>query len=179
MPVNLEGVLDKPLGYYAHLALTSPKIPVDDPRVAGYMEALMTDPNAQEPTHTQFGNNFYLLFMSLDIPQRGNHLVQIYRKPAEKLGEPWQAFLADNQPLLGDVREALTGKRPYSELLGAFIRLINRGHADVAEKLNVYAAHPIGLEAIGIHAWDRLNPLLRTASQRMEAVGIVPQQFYG
>ena len=75
-------------------------------------------------------------------------------------------FLEDNEEDNTAIDEYLQRKVPD------YHNLINEIVADmVSEEIN--------LEGIGHDIWDKLNPLLKQASEAMTQYGMKPEQFYG
>jgi len=165
--------------YYTELARTASKVGNDDERVVTYLEAVGRGEEVKKPSHGQFGNNFYLLFLArrrADDPE--DILVKVYLKRAEALGIPWGKFLADNQSLIQEIDQSLDGTKPYKDLLRYYIQLLKQKRNEDADRLDSAAGDPLGIEGLGMFAWDRINPLLEKAAEKMRKVGIEPEQFF-
>jgi len=123
----------------------------------------------------QFGNNFYLLFISIN--KRNPTLVEGYLRKAEKLyGEKWKKFLEENTVLITQIGEILKELEIDSELLKLLVKLYrNPRTIELGEEIN----KELNLRGLGNDIWNRLNPLLRQASEAMVGYGINPEEFYG
>lgn len=134
----------------------------------------------EEREHTQFGNNFYLLFETMrravNDPESAEEdaLVQIYLRRAERL-EQWPVFVQNNPELLKGIFGAIESLAPYRLHEDHYVNLLRQGRFDEADE---YAATS-NYEEIGIGVWDRLNPLLEQAAQKLEGLGIDPVDFFG
>jgi hypothetical protein len=166
-----ESEQSPPHEYFVDLAKRSPKMPIDK----------MT-PFEKEHGHLQFGNNFYLLFLTKKRVERGTAyehdiLIEVYLKRAEALGESWQQFLAKNRRLLQGIDLAIDGTEPYSELLHHYRDLL----LDERITHDCSLADEFGplIEPVGIYAWRRLNSLLERAAGAMKKVGIDAKEFFG
>lgn len=126
---------------------------------------------------TQFGNSFYLLFLSLKQEKQKSDLDLTYlrRKAEQKYGEKWKKFLEDNADLLTEINKVLEQQEISRELTIRFIVLFkNLKTREQSNKIN----EEINLEGIEIEIWGKLNPLLKRASEAMAQCGIKPEDFY-
>ncbi|MDP4000521.1 MAG: hypothetical protein Q8Q11_03820 [bacterium] len=161
----------EPSAEMRELAANAPKVPMDDPRV-----------ETRERT-IQFGNNFYLLFSQLrhlEVGGERNEFYEVYLGKAEDLGDVWVKFLDDNEEFVGQIKEALAEKDQVGPLNREYVRLLKVDRSGAAaDLLDEATGHPLGLMAVEYHVWDRLNPLLEEAAEKMREAGIDPEQFYG
>ena len=106
---------ERPLEYWLERVRALPKIAVDDERVAQ---------GAYD--HRQFGNNFYMLWMSLDLEVSDNPtLKKIYGDRARRL-PGWDAFVEANPELLARMHEVLIGVyKPFAEVKSYAYEVIN------------------------------------------------------
>ncbi|OGI46032.1 hypothetical protein A2121_00430 [Candidatus Nomurabacteria bacterium GWB1_40_6] len=112
--------------------------------------------------HTQFGHNFYLLFVST---QKGK---SVY-------GEKWKEFLSKNVDLMNQIQKALIPIDLYFQLLYRFNKILyNQKNSDLAFQMG----QEINLIGICAEAWDKLNPLLKQAKEAMIVNGMNPEDFY-
>ena len=94
----------------------------------------------------------------------------------EKLyGEQWKKFLENNIDLIQKIKEAMKQLKLDIELVENFSKLL---FMDRNSKLADKIAEEINLEGIGNDAWNKLNPLLKQASEIMTKYGIKPEIFY-
>lgn len=177
MTVEGEPKLKKPFEYYLELAKIAPKIAVDDPRVQKYLKRREeTKEYVSPPSHDQHGNNFYCLFYALTEEKPEG----FYWGYAQELKRICPSFCDDNAGLIKKIIEALKLQDPYHELLWDGVRdLYKQRRDDLVDRLDQAAEHPGGIEAIGIWAWDRINPLLEKAADKMREYGINPEDYYG
>lgn len=131
--------------------------------------------------HEQFGNNFFTLFtfMRLSREELERRGLLPFIQDAESQGESWKTFLQENGELIGEINDALDRLEPYNLAIGHVIDLLNGGFINEAKTFKNRVDPDLGTEALGIPAWNRLNPLLEQAAIAMQDVGINPQGFYG
>ncbi len=139
-------------------------------------------PAEEKDIPPQFGNNFYLLFKSRtfrnELPA-DSAIKKIYLNRAEALGEPWQRFVSENAQLLADLDRALIEENIYSKALELFRDFYAARDFDAGDEYDKKIHPELGINAIGIPIWRRLNELLQQAAEAMERIGIDPKQFYG
>lgn len=140
---------------------------------------LRADVGAKNCMPDQFGNNFYMLFVARRAPDKVPHLVTTYLKIAESFGEPWQRFLSDNADLLAEMDKVLSDEEIYSDILRLFRSFYRIRDFDGGDAFDVRIHPELGIHAIGIPIWNRLNSLLERAAERMRVAGLDPEQFYG
>ncbi|MBI4157819.1 hypothetical protein HY502_03145 [Candidatus Woesebacteria bacterium] len=153
------------------LARTAKMIPVDDPRVAKHQEG------KGGGSHHQYRNNFVMNFEALQTFIKGEEFGEfsvhkIYLQDFAKKGIPPQEFYNRHKKLCDEVFEALDGLDEYDRLLGGFIAFYNTRKFELGDRLNELVPHPLGIEAVGMYAWDRLNPLLEKADKTLKGMGI-------
>jgi hypothetical protein len=129
---------------------------------------------------TQFGNNFYMLFLAMEAERlypNSPFLERFYIRRAEKLyGEKWEKFLQENISLLANIQEALKPLELYSKLNNCFIELVfNPQNYDLA----IRVSKEINLDGIHADIWNKINQLLKQASEAMALCGIDSKNFYG
>jgi len=157
--------LTQPLEYYLELVRSAPKIPVDDPRVLAWQTAVARGEDAEQPYHQMYSDNLYFLFddycHSLQQGETFNgglgYLEKVQTQPQ------WETFLVNNGELVSKISETMEIIWIYREILVADIKLNRDRHYQESDQLSGTANHPLGYEATGMYAWDRLNPLLRQA----------------
>ena len=133
-----------------------------------------------EGHHTQFGNNFFKLFVAIEEKKLNtdSDLIKIYLKRAEELyGETWKKFLENNRDLIDEIEEALKRMEPYTKLVYLYTDLLYRVKA--SPELLDHVEKETKIKAIGVDIWNRLNPLLQRASKIMVTYGMNPEIFYG
>ncbi len=131
--------------------------------------------------HKQFGNNFFMLFLTMRIPReelKRRDLLS-YVEEAESHGEKWERFLGENDQLIGEINGALDRLMPYDLAIGHFADLLNGGFVNDAMAFCNKVDPDLGTEALSIPAWNKLNPLLEQAAGAMQDVDINPQEFFG
>ncbi len=132
-----------------------------------------------EEKHTQFGNNFYLLFLAIKYEKSkpGAIIIEVYLKRIEKkYPEKWKKFLEDNTDLVAQIQEALKQYEISGELMRHYVMLLKNPKA---QKLSDQIYEEINLGGIDSEIWNKLNPLLKQASEAMTLCGIKPEDFYG
>ena len=130
----------------------------------------------------QFGNNFYLLFKGLlfkDEFSEVNPLKRIYLKRAEDLGEPWKRFIEKNSQLLSDLKDVLEKEDVYSRVKGLYRDFVMAKDFKGADEYERRIHPKLGIDALRIPIWRRLNALLEEADKAMRECGIDPAEFYG
>ncbi|MFH1365950.1 MAG: hypothetical protein ABIG99_00955 [Patescibacteria group bacterium] len=135
--------------------------------------------NIAEGEMVKFGTNFYQLFMSIGLRESkpNSAFVKVYFEKAEELyGDKWKKFLQENTDLINKILKALEGVGLHGKLWKLYNDLLmnpkTRYLADRADR-------ELNLESIAINAWNKLNPLLKQASETMAQYGINPKDFYG
>lgn len=129
-----------------------------------------------------FENNFYLLFLAIRDRDRDadpdNPLVRTFLEDAEACGEPWKNFLEENADLIKEIESALADWETYDKLQKIAIDFSRARDFESAQKFEDRIDPELGLKAIQIPIWQKLNTLLKKAADRMEKVGIDPKKFY-
>ncbi len=127
----------------------------------------------------KFGTNFYQLFISIGLKESkpNSVFVKVYLERAEELyGDKWKKFLQDNTDLINKILKVLEGVELHGKLWKLYNDLLmNPKTYFLADR----ADQQLNLESIAINAWDKLNPLLKQASEAMRSTGINPEDFYG
>ncbi|MGZ6005549.1 MAG: hypothetical protein ACXWLH_05390 [Candidatus Saccharimonadales bacterium] len=161
---------EKTLEYYLERIKALPKPPLDDPRIT----------SGEGYKHSQFGNNFYLLWLSLrsDIPH-SPFIDEIYGDRARAL-PGWGPFLVGaHEP----VRKLFTVMSdlyaPAEEVNSYLYQIINEDDAESIKAMKEAVAHPFGLNAQVAYVWDAMNPALEEVADAMKEYGLDPEQFYG
>jgi len=166
-----------------NLARTAPKIPISDRRVYEWLEANFRGEPTGQPDHSpqQFGNNYFLLFLSLKRQTNSENLDQRDKSYLEKAQglDGWDQFVRENHDLLQDIFTALELVETYIEIRVTDSKLLKKGKYEESTKLLEAANHPLSYEAVGMFAWDRLGKQLKRAATAMEKSGINPKIFYG
>lgn len=126
----------------------------------------------------QFGNNFFLLFDTMRISEDERGALSFYVDRAKSYGNKWNNFLEQNVELIADINRALDGLSSYNLAIGHLTDLLNEGLIDEARAFSKAIDPDLGTNALGIPQWDRLNPLLEQAANKMQEVGINPQEFF-
>lgn len=137
----------------------------------------LTDSGARMPP--QFGNNFYLVFKARKFRNSslGSGINKAYMDRAEALGEPWQRFLVENVQLLAEIDDALTEEDIYSDILALFRDFYSAHDFDGGDSYDRRFDPTLGINAIGIPIWQRLNHLLQQAAEAMKKAGIQLDQI--
>lgn len=185
---NGEASIEEKYAYFLELARSLPTIDVNDPRVQAILNATTKEERGEaERPFGPWGHDFVLIFRALRVrridPDSKLVFVSGTLKPMEKLGEPWQRFLANNGGLLAEIdatlaeKESLDGLMIYHrDLLFDPTIPVEKG-MEMSRGLLSAPDHPLGLDAIQYYFADRLNPHLRTAWAAMESEGIDPIRF--
>jgi len=131
-----------------------------------------------EESPEQFGNNFYHLFMDQELQEEDYDSLFITNKLREMerlYGDEWKKFLEENAGLVNEIQVLIRELRADNKAFEAFMTLYkNPKTTHLAERI-----HDGGrLHNIRVQIWDRLNPLLETASKIMRSYGIEPEEFY-
>lgn len=164
-----------PHEYYVDLVSRAPKTPIDE-----------LTAKEQEYGHTQYGNNFYLLFLSRLRAQgspdaeeyKKRDLISVYLTAAETTYEKqWAQFLEHNTELIIDIDAALDGVAVYAELLEEHRNLLKVAmRSKDIRPVDEFEA--LGIELVGVYAWRQLNPLLEKAAEKMKDEGIALEEFF-
>lgn len=175
--MNDKTPLSHPHEYYVDLVKRTPKVPPNE-----------ITPDEREHGHGQFGNNFYLLFLSRLRAERApdpqeykkkNILAQVYLNRAEsKYQKQWPQFLDRNRNLIEQIDAVLDSISAYSDASDYYIYLLKKGR-DKQDYSEAEAFEALGIESMGIYTWRQLNPLLEKAADRMKDQGINPKEFFG
>lgn len=134
---------------------------------------------------TQFGNNFYLVFLSFfgdkvtSISEKKaistiDPMAEIYLKRAEDHGEKWQKFLANNAVLVEDIMTVMEEQAIFSQLMDRLAKLENNPKTFA---LGRRVKKEIDLRGRGVTIWKKLNPLLEQANVAMAKEGIDSKIF--
>ena len=154
-------------------------------KIEAALKIAETLPRATETENIpQFGNNFYLLFTarhreSKGLTPAGSAIKKIYLDRAEALGQPWRRFLSENSQLLTEIDEALEQEEKYHLLLQIFTKFYQARDFEGGDAFDKKVDSKLGIDAVRISVWKRLNSLLEQAAEAMRKVGIEPEQFYG
>lgn len=127
--------------------------------------------------HSQFRHNFYMRFSEIKAVRMGeatDSQVFYVRMVKERFGFDLLFFYEEQKQLCEAICEALEEKEPYDRLVSAckeFEGSEGTGtiHPASVDQLNLAVGHPLGIEAIGIYYWDKINPLLAQAYELVEA----------
>jgi hypothetical protein len=144
------------------------------------LEQIDTNDSNKYPEEKFFGSNFYLLFKALMHKGKTENIkLNMCLKKAEELGEKWEHFLKDNSDLLDQLYEIISQHEIYKEAENLSLRLYKHNREDKSSddffKKNI---HPeLGITAIYIPIYKKLNPLLKQAAEKMEKVGINYKDF--
>ena len=143
----------------AELASAEPKIDVDDPRVL------------HAARHEQFRGTFFRRFVeiravseSMATPSQ----ITYVRMFKERFGYDLMEIPVRHPHLITSIYMSLDAMKPYEQLDDYRGSLLGASDTSLqlhglAHKLDEATGHPLGVEAIGIYYWDRLNPLLQEA----------------
>jgi len=170
--------------YFLGLAITLPRIPIDDPRVGRILKDPVHSRELYEKSFGQFGNKFHFLFEGLSFRRAGQPLDHALHGPkvaqAEALGESWKRFMAhpNTQELLTRFDVVLEEGRSYEMFKRYLKRLSTTNCWFKIEDLEQAVSHPLGLRALEAAYNDRRNSVLAVAAASMSAFGINPEQFY-
>lgn len=129
-----------------------------------------------------FENNFYLLFLAIRDRDKeadpDNPLVKTFLKDAEAFGKPWEKFLKENADLIKEIESALADWEAYDKLQKIALDFYRARDLESAQKFEDRIDPELGLKAIQIPIWQKLNTLLKKAADGMEKVGIDSKKFY-
>jgi hypothetical protein len=170
---------------YCSLAAMLPKLSVGDPRVLKILEAKAAKNDAAELEATrEFGpylNNFGWIFDGWKDDKHGLNTgaADSYRHSSFITNPLWLSFLGDNPELLDEIDVALAAQEPADRLWDYYVGIWRSRDMPWEEKHRLAASldeatgHPLGVSSITYYfQGDVVNPLLREAHQKMEAVGI-------
>ena len=157
------------------LALSAKTIALDDPRVQEHLSG-----NAQ--SHTQYRNNFFGIFEGLKLfirtgTTKDNMFYDVCLRNLTDAGVNPQEFYENNKDLCDSLFETLDEENDYMSLLLGVIDLFRDRKYDAGDRLNAIVPHPIGIEAVGMYAWDKINPLLEKADSILKEMGIDTKDF--
>jgi len=140
------------------LARSQPKIPVDDPRT--------TATDRADRRHKPYRNNLDTCFRAMKGAHEGTNTAWLEMKLEQAQDNAGIDLLDfyDKYPELCDrVIAAIDASEPYRTLYEASMELLELSCGAEFQEINGATAHPLGVEAIGIYYWDRINPLLEEA----------------
>jgi hypothetical protein len=128
-------------------------------------------------THTQYRDNFFQRFGELRaIRDEVATDAQVFyvRMVKERFGFDLLTFYDEHPRLCDAICDAVDDKEPYDQLVAGYYELLDQEQAGEvpvgsADGLNVAVDHPLGIEAIGMYYWGRINPLLEEAYGLMDA----------
>lgn len=156
---RIEKVLEE-LPELRQIAGTAPKIDSSDPRVSSQSDERITP--------IQFRGSFFTRFVEIRAVSDNTatpEQVTYLRMVKERFGLDLVSMSLELEDLFTQVYEAIDDKDPYDQLVLGRLALLDleavapeaRG---LATSLDDATNHPLGIEAIGMHYWDSLNPLL-------------------
>lgn len=151
------------------IAKTQPKIGLDDPRV--------TESDGRRLEHEQYKGIFFRRFVEIKAVDEGSATRQqltYIRMFKERFGLDLVLLAAEFSDTFGAIYDAIDAKKPYDELAIGRVGLLELEHSMVIPEgttasLDNVVQHPFGIEAIGMHYWDKFNPLLETAYKIIES----------
>ncbi len=141
----------------------------------------LTDEERKE--RVQFGNNFHLLFVALQLEGTNTKgwlqdRLAFYLRRARALGEPWEEFLSRNQTLIAEIHKANDDEMIYRNAFTVIRDFWDAKDFEGAETFEHQIDPQLGIKAIEVPVWRRLNTLLEQAHEAMVEVGIDSTQFY-
>lgn len=124
-----------------------------------------------------FGNNFYMLFLAMRQVRKNPNgpLVATYLRRAEKLEQPWRDFLSQNVGLLAEMDAAMEELEIYNKIFGVYtdICIKTRDVAKVDDFDKKFDSE-LGINAVAIPIFRKLNILLPQAADAMRKLGMDP-----
>jgi hypothetical protein len=126
--------------------------------------------------HSKFRDNYYLRFPEIRrIREEVATDVEVFyvRMVMERFGYDLVGFYEQNLALCDSICEGVEAKYPYDLLTTGYNQLVTAELAGSiapgsARSLQGCTAFGLGIEAIGMYYWDRLNPLLEEAYNLMD-----------
>lgn len=163
--------------YLRKLAVSAKRIPLNDPRVQKHL-------NGDRQSHIQYRNNFFGIFGALSLFIRTGTIKDnlFYDANLRNLidaGVNPQEFYENNKDLCDNLFEALDEQKDYSTLFYGIKNLFRDRKDDAADRLNATVPNPLGIEAVAMYAWDKINPLLEEADNILKGMGIDTKKFSG
>lgn len=157
-----DNVVEQTLSRLKELAAALPK--VDDGNV---------DPSQ---IHAQYRGNFYRRFGEIKAVREDrakDDQVFYVRMVKERFGLDLLSFYDEHREVCDAICEAVNAKDPYDQLVAGYeevLSLEGSGALPPGSAHEVYTAtgHPLGLEAIGMYYWDKINPLLENAYELLD-----------
>ncbi|OGI73085.1 hypothetical protein A3D42_02050 [Candidatus Nomurabacteria bacterium RIFCSPHIGHO2_02_FULL_41_18] len=143
--------------------------------VASALKVLAIQPGTAraEGKPKQFKNNFFILFLALRSASEGH--TELYLKQAQKLGEKWTNFLAQNKNLISKMDPTLNALEINQKIVENTLELMR---LDEPKAFTDIAKIQSESEKIRNAAWATLNPLLEEAANKMRECGIVPEKDF-
>jgi hypothetical protein len=128
-------------------------------------------------THTQYRDNFFRRFEEIQAvrQERATDSQVFYvRMVKERFGFDLVAFYDQQSQLCDEICSAVAAKEPYDRLVAGYYHILAQEQTGElppgsAQELNTAVLHPLGIEAVGMHYWDKINPLLAKAYNLMDA----------
>jgi|GEM_PF-2167975 len=126
--------------------------------------------------HTQYRDNFFRRFGEIRAvrdERATDEQVFYVRMVKERFGLDLITFYSDHERLCDTICEVVDAKKPYDRLVAGHAEILELEEAGQlplgsAAELSAAVDHPLGIEAIGIYYWDRINPLLEEAYTLLE-----------
>lgn len=160
-PETVQALDDLP--QLLELAKTEPKIDTNDPRII--------DQGANRITPVQYRDTFFMRIIEIRAVTEDTATtpqIAYLRMVKERFGLDLVSISLEHQNLFSQVYDAIDAKEPYDRLTVGRLALLSLedtipGTTGLADSLDDAANHPLGIEAIGIFYWDKINPLLEQA----------------
>lgn len=128
-----------------------------------------------ETSHSQYGNNFFLLFEAIRTGSNASEFASIKLKKAEGLGGVWEVFLQENNQLIKAAVDALNKVEQYRILMQQYNQLNKAKKWDEADDFE----KDTNFELVGINAWNNLNPILKEIGEKMAEYNMDEKDFWG
>lgn len=168
------------MSFEQHIGEPSPEAKLDALRaLAATLPIVDPQSTRGREVHEEFGGEFYRRFIEVNHVRTGEATdIEIFyvRMVKERFGYDLVDFYDRNRSLCEAICGALVDKEPYDRLVSGYLDVCKdeiEGLLPPGSAQTVQASidHPAGIEAIGMHYWDRINPLLE------QAYGIIDQEI--
>ena len=165
-PVNSAAARDPAVAELMEIARSAPKVAISDDGSS----------SPSTPDHARYRDNFCHRFIEVRAvldDQASRDQIRYVRMVKERFGFDLLDFYERHTVLCDSIVEAIRAAAPYELLVAGYADLSRREEAGEiadgsAEKLNLAAGHPLGIEAIGAFYSDAINPLLESAYELMK-----------
>lgn len=130
----------------------------------------------QSQTHSQHRGNFFKRFGEIKAVREeraADDQVFYVRMVKERFGLDLLSFYDEHLETCEAICTAVDAKEPYDRLVAGCEEMLLLEQSGVvaigsAAEISEATGHPLGVEAVGMYYWDRINPLLEHAYEFLD-----------